>query len=323
MEIDLVNLKQAVMDLKKLIPLTLMLVGSLHINAQNKDDFAIHVSLVRSNFATMTNARHPENRIGYRFHEHEPITYGKIPESNAEAGIEPDSIDQQIASFKKQREVFIYKHEIGQSDHWARQTWTYYIRPAHDGIEMILLIETFDRGLPEYYGVQQCFRMSGTTNSEWRKEIALTPAFSEYDHWKEATSVEERQSLTYVSRSNHWEALPPTDSTVGARTPLGGEIDKKRTGGTPMKKVGPYRAEMLDPIDHGLITRVDSDGIWVCGIHWERTSHVTDHHPADCLHSIVNIGNIPPHSRRIIKGKIYWFEGGLEELSEKFISDFR
>ena len=85
--------------------------------------------------------------------------------------------------------------------------------------------------------------------------------------------------------------------------------DYLRSNGHPMDKIGPYEAEMLDPLDNGLITRVDKNEKWVCGIFWENTSHVTDHHPADCIHSIVNIGNIPPYSTRVIKGKIYWFEG--------------
>ena len=310
------------MDPRKIMLLVVMLLESLLLNAQNPAAPPIDISLVRSNFATFTNPRHPGNRIGYRFHEHEPIVYGEIPPSLEAADIDPDRVAQLLTSFKKGHEVFIYVHDIEKSEHWARQKWTYYMRPVHDGIEMLLIIQTFDEGLPEYYGVQQCFRMSGANNAEWRKQIALTPAFSEYDQWK-GIAVPKRHSLTYVSRNQQWEALPPTDSTMGARTPQGIEIDDKRTGGKPMHKVGPYRAEMLAPIDHGLITRTDIEGKWVCGIHWEHTSHVTDHHPADCLHAIVNIGNIPPNSKRILRGKIYWFEGGMEALSEKFKSDFR
>jgi hypothetical protein len=79
---------------------------------------------------------------------------------------------------------------------------------------------------------------------------------------------------------------------------------------------------MLEPIDNGLIARIDKDKTWVCGIYWQRTSHVTGHHPADCLHSIVNIGDVPPHSKRAIRGKIYWFKGSLQDLAEHWKQDF-
>ena len=70
---------------------------------------------------------------------------------------------------------------------------------------------------------------------------------------------------------------------------------------------------------HGRIRRAGG----VCGICWERTSHVTNHHPADCLHAVVNIGNIPPFSRRAFRGKIYWFKGSKKDLAEHYASDFQ
>ena len=90
-----------------------------------------------------------------------------------------------------------------------------------------MVVQTYEEGLPEYYGIQQCFRMSGHTNEEWRKRIANTPAFSEYDLWEKDSL--NRRSLTYILRDNKWEVLPALIETVGARTPLGMEIDNLRT----------------------------------------------------------------------------------------------
>ena len=101
-------------------------------------------------------------------------------------------------------------------------------------------------------------------------------------------------------------------------------VDTERSGGKldTMTEVGPYHAKMLDPIDAGLATRVDAAHEWVSGLYWERTSHVTGHHPADCLHAIVNIGGVPSHSRRLLHGKIYWFKGSLEDLARHWKRDF-
>ena len=282
----------------------------------------ISISLQQPNFATMLNKQHSGNRIGYRFHEHKPITYGRVPVSNKAANIHIERIKTLEDSYKNCIDVFIYEHKIEKDSLWSKQYWTYYLKPVHDGVELLLIINTYDEGLPEYYGVQQCFRMSGNTNQEWRKKIANTPAFSEYDLWNSQLPNTEKKSLTYVLRDHKWEAIPANEIATGARTPIGVEIDDLRTNGQPMTEVGPYKAKMLNPIDNGLITRVNLSGSWVCGIHWQNTSHVTDHHPADCLHSIINIGNIPPFSKKAILGKIYWFEGNKDSLYDHYKNDF-
>jgi hypothetical protein len=279
----------------------------------------------KKGFATFINDLHPGNSIGYRFFEHSPLTYGNITRSNA--GDDPDlnkeKIDEIEWFFSSQPGVYIYKKVVNQSDDWIKQDWTFYLAPVHDGIDLLLLVKTYDEGLPEYYGIQQCFRMSGKTNKPWRQIVATTPAFSEYDLWEKEKDLKEKTSLTYVLRKNQWQELPALTVSVGARTPFGLETDLKRHKGNLPDKVGPYEAKMYDPIDMGLIARINKQRTWVSGIYWEGSSHVTDHHPADCLHSIVNIGNIPANSKRAIRGKIYWFKGSLDDLLSKFEKDFR
>ncbi|MBN1342651.1 MAG: hypothetical protein JXQ73_08230 [Phycisphaerae bacterium] len=305
--------------------LALTCLGGIALASQPSAKSPITVELVRGNgFATFTNRAQPDNRIGYRFHEHTPITHGNVPAANKDADIDPDATAKLESSFARRPDVTVNRIKVDEKD-WTPQVWTFYLVPVADGIDMLLVVETADLGLNAYYGVQQCFRMSGKTNAEWRRTIAETPAFSEYDLWKgEATNADSKTSLTHVLRKGKWQVLPAGADTVGARTPLGLRIDSQRTGGKleTMPKVGPYEARMLEPIDSGLITRADRQGTWVCGIYWDRTSHVTDHHPADCLHAIVNIGGIPPKSKRAVRGKIYWFKGTLDDLRERWGRDF-
>ncbi len=281
----------------------------------NPEPSPITISLARPNFITVLNNNHPGNRIGYRLHEHEPITYGQIPSTLQEANIDTLQINTILGKLKNDTTCFIYKLQVEKDEHWTKQTWTYYLKPVNDGIELYWLIQTYDKGLPEYHGVQQCFRLGGPSNKEWRREIANTPAFSEYELWK----TDSTRSLSFVIRHDQCQQLPASSHTVGARTPLGIRIDNLRTNNNPMKYVGPYKAEMLAPIDNGLIFRSDTTNTWVCGIYWQNTSHVTNHHPADCLHTIVNIGNIPPISKRLLKGKIFWYKGDRSTLAN--ISD--
>ncbi|MBN1851977.1 MAG: hypothetical protein JW829_04605 [Pirellulales bacterium] len=278
----------------------------------------------RQGFATFTNQRHPGNRIGYRFHEHTPMIWGEIPNSNAEAGIQPAAVTQVINTFATRPGVVKYELDVNQ-EKWVPQRWIFYLDPVEDGIDLLLVVQAGDTGLNAYYGIQQCFRMSGKTNITWRREIAETPAFSEYDLWDQQTQIGTiRTSLTHVLRAGRWVALPAKQRSVGARTPLGVRIDKARSVIRPdlVKEIGPYEAEVLPAIDCGLIARTDLAHQWVSGLFWERTSHVTNHHPADCLHSIVNIGNVPRNGQSAIRGKIYWFVGSLEELLERWRRDF-
>jgi predicted amidohydrolase len=289
--------------------------------AQESVRSPITVQQVKPNFITISNDDHGDNRVGYRFHEHEPIAYGDVPLSERHAGIYPDRDQARVEDFLKAEDVFMYVHVIEKSAHWSRQEWTYYMLPVADGIEILWHIRTFEEGLPAYCGVQQCFRMSGETNIGWRKDVACTPAFSEYDLWA-TQDTGHRTSLTRVLRGGKWVEIPASDHAVGARTPLGIAVDQMRTGGRLMEYVGPYEAHMDQPVDVGLITRSNREGTWVSGIFWERTSHVTDHHPADCIHTIVNIGNIPPYSSRLIRGKIYWFQGTPDNLQQHYSADF-
>lgn len=297
-----------------------MTCGSAAGNGHMKTDSPMTIERDRI-FVTFTNRLHPDNRIGYRIFEHTPIIYGPMPRDVREAGMDVAESVRLEKAFAKRPGVLTIRHEIDE-EHWIRQDWTFYMAPVKDGIDMLLVVETFNEGLPSYYGVQQCFRMSGRTNIEWRQKIARTPAFSEYDLWAGEKEPPVEASLTWVRRKGQWQKLPATRETVGARTPLGVRIDDQRTQGKPMDKVGPYEAKMLKPIDDGLMTRSNVEGTWVSGIFWERTSHVTNHHPADCLHCIVNIGGIPPHTKRAIRGKIYWFRGTKNDLVKHYERDF-
>ncbi|NLX12484.1 MAG: hypothetical protein GXY44_02375 [Phycisphaerales bacterium] len=286
----------------------------------------IEVGMIEQDrFATISHRQLPGNRIGYRFHEHEPIIYGPVPSDLVEAGIEPTEVDRLEQVYSTRPKVVRYVVDLSHQEGWAPQQWTFYLAPTRDGVDLLLIIETQATGLNNYYGIQQCFRLTGETNAAWRHAVALTPAFSEFDLWaEEAKNNAPRTSLSYVLRTDVWEPLPPKHETVGARTPHGVEIDSMMTGGRleKMPLVGPYNAEMGASIDSGLVSRVNREKTWVCGIYWERTSHVTNHHPADCLHSIVNIGGLPPYGKRAIRGKIYWFSGSLDDLIRRWKRDF-
>ena len=287
------------------------------------DGSPIHIEFPRDGFASFTSQVHPGNRIGYRFPEHVPLVHGEVPHDLRQAGIDSETTTRLIDDYAGRHGIATYRRQVSGKG-WVPQDWTFYLAAVDDGIELLLVVQTHDKGLNEFYGIQQCFRLGGVTNADWRRKIAQTPAFSEYDLWAKRRDLTAAESLTYVLRKGTWQSLPACRESVGCRTPLGLRIDEKRAGGdlAAMTSIGPYQARAFQPVDCGLITRTNLEGTWCCGVYWQRTSHLTDHHPADCLHSIVNIGNVPPHARRAVRGKIYWCKGTKADLLERWRRDF-
>jgi hypothetical protein len=281
-------------------------------------------------FISLLNRAHPGNKIGWRLWEYEPIAYGKIPEKSEKDAetIKAVALEKEYAA---RPGVFVHTVDVGSRKGWAPQSWTYYIVPTADGFDVLWVITTGEKGLNEYYLAQQCLRFSGKTNQPWRRIIAEAPDFSEYDLWKmQDDSNKPRSSLSFVHRNGRWEAIEPVKEQVFCRTPLGLKADTARTSGD-LAKLADMKSSLFRQwpthfkadIDCGLITRSDINNKWVCAIYLERTTHISNHHPADCLHTYVNIGPIPPHGKRAIRGKIYWMKTSKNKLFELWQKDWR
>jgi hypothetical protein len=288
--------------------------------AASTADSPIQIELF-DQFASFTNRQHPDNRIGYRFHEHTPLIHGDVPHRMTEAERAQGETDP--AQFSARADVKIFHRGVTE-DGWVPQDWTFYLAPVADGIEMLLVVKTGEVGLPEFYGVQQCFRLTGTANEAWRQKYAGTAAFSEYDLWRGSPAGAELVSLTLALRNGSMKSFPAGKETVGCRTPYGEALDRRRSSGhlDTLEHIGAYNARMLWTGDSGLVVRTSADRKWSTGLYWERTTHLSDHHPADCLHAIVNIGGIAPNSQRGLRGKIYWLAGSGETLVQHWRKDF-
>jgi hypothetical protein len=301
-----------------LLSLAVMLLGTAAANAAESSPIQIELL---GQYASFLNRDHPTNRIGYRFHEHAPLTYGEVPKPEPPAKADQPPPDDALFKARTGAKVF---HRRVTEDGWIPQDWTFYLAPFSDGIEMLWVVKNEDAGLPEFYGVQQCFRLTGAANEAWRQKYARTPAFSEFDLWKTAGAGVEPPSLTWVLRNGSLQGLPAGKEAVGCRTPYGAALDMRRSNGhlDALERVGPYQARMLWTSDAGLVLRTSLDQKWSTGLYWERTTHLSDHHPADCLHAIVNIGGIAAHSQRVLRGKIYWLPGPGKTLVEHWLKDF-
>jgi hypothetical protein len=229
--------------------------------------------------------------------------------------------------------VHIHQIDVGDLTEppWVPQVWTFYIAPLPEGFDLLWVIETGNTGLNNCYSVQQCFRLTGRENeASWRRTVAESPAFSEYDLWQEQSRANQpRTSLSWVVRNGLWQPIPPDDVHVVCRTPLGLQIDLERGGGdlTEVPSMAPPSqasrgSTFLPPIDHGLVARSSRDNTWVAALWWESTTHVSNHHPADCLHGFVNLGPLPANSKKALRGRIYWARMTKDELLGRWRAEF-
>ena len=135
--------------------------------ANAADGSSIQIELF-DRYASFVNRDHPNNRLGYRFHEHTPLTYGNVSRLGPTEQAEPSPPAIERIKARPGARVF---HRGVAEEGWIRQDWTFYLAPVADGIEMLWVVKTGDAGLPEFYGVQQCFRLTGVANEVWRQHF--------------------------------------------------------------------------------------------------------------------------------------------------------
>ena len=78
----------------------------------------------------------------------------------------------------------------------------------------------------------------------------------------------------------------------------------------------------VDAIE-GLIIRESTDNRWVTGIAWERFLSAQGHNPWECMHLSINVGPLARNKTRVVRGKIYLFEGSKDDVLSRYQRDFR
>ncbi len=77
----------------------------------------------------------------------------------------------------------------------------------------------------------------------------------------------------------------------------------------------------VDAID-GLIIRESTDKRWVTAIAWERFLSAQGHNPWECMHLSIRVGPLAQREQRLIRGKIYLFEGSKDDALSRYQTDF-
>jgi hypothetical protein len=73
----------------------------------------------------------------------------------------------------------------------------------------------------------------------------------------------------------------------------------------------------------GMMIREDNTHKWVMGIAWDDFLSAQGHNPWKCMHLSVRVGPLKSGASKVIRGKIYLFEGSKEDCIKKFHADFQ
>ena len=69
--------------------------------------------------------------------------------------------------------------------------------------------------------------------------------------------------------------------------------------------------------------REDDAHKWVMGIAWDDFLSAQGHNPWKCMHLSVRVGPLKSGASKVIRGKIYLFEGSKEDCIKKYQTDFQ
>jgi len=74
-------------------------------------------------------------------------------------------------------------------------------------------------------------------------------------------------------------------------------------------------------VDRGIVVRCNRGNGWVLGYGWEDTLCVNANNPLDCLHPTTRIGPLKAGCEKVIRGKVYLFQGELQDVFDRYDRD--
>jgi hypothetical protein len=306
---------------------------------------AIFLSNPRNQCLTFCWPGEPRYYVGYRVIEYQPETLPEpLPGIDAQPAREPLDFPALpgalaaapsalnpawAASYHEadpQNPIQFAFQAFADGSAWCRgldgtgaQTRELFFRPDEDGIWMWMRLTTRE-AIPGAFAVQQCLRFTGAQNDPWRLSVAHVPYLSELDLQGMGQA---NDTLTWLRRGGEWFNLP---------------VEHRRYP-TPAGRTLVGEAEQISA-DHGLIVRQTVDrahspawywqrtapgASWTSiasGMYWKRTAYLSNRHPADCVHAVVDFGPLEAGASRTVRGKFYYLEGTREELLAHWKRDF-
>jgi hypothetical protein len=202
----------------------------------------------------------------------------------------------------------------------SQQQCEWYFQPFPHGVRIWATLTT-QVDIIGSYCIPQCLRFTGMYNDIWRQTIAHIPFLSELDMQAMGNA---NGTLTWACRNNQWFRFPvqyvvfPT--CVDTVEVFNSQKDVVDNGlivrESPSRQVAPTRYwELVAP--NASWNQITS------GMYWERTTCISNRHPADCVHAWIDFGPLSAGQSRTLRGVVYFIEGTKEDLLALWKRDFK
>ncbi len=79
-----------------------------------------------------------------------------------------------------------------------------------------------------------------------------------------------------------------------------------------------------DGVAHNLMAKVSGDGEWVLGMALDKPGSVSSNHQLwpSCIHTNPTWNKLAPGEQQTARGKVYFFQGSIDDLYQRFSRDF-
>lgn len=199
----------------------------------------------------------------------------------------------------------------------SRGDWENEVVISEDGKSAEILCNPFFkldvRG--DATGATLTLTATNRSDRDWPELAGIIPCFN---------PGPESERTEQFANSNSWFVSPDGLTPLKLRQIHFRDVLRRKVDG--QAKNGRYvwseKWPKSDPdATRGLLLRESTDGRWVTGISWDRFLSSQGHNPWSCLHHGIHLGPLKRGGTRIVKGKIYLFEGDRDDLLRRYRED--
>lgn len=276
--------------------------------------------------------------VGYRFVEHQPkVTAGPLSHPPAR-GTQPPSAPEnyyprgtdwldnwQTAYANVENPLRLHfqtladgsaKVSVVENGGLQERMWRFV--PDENGVRLWMTLKTNEE-VPGGFIVQQCLRLTSGIGFGFYRTVASAPFLSELLMQALGNA---NGTITWGRSNNAWQQFPLPFTRY--HLPVGQGIYDDSSGQVDsglIVRESASRAEAPASYWQSAAPEVDWE-TWTAGLYWERSTYISNRHPADCLHIGVDFGPLKAGESRTVMGKFYWLEGTRDDLFTLWQKDF-
>ena len=272
----------------------------------------------------MANEERQKIKVSHYTFDDTPLTFVRIEHADMEDEFitmlffEHNEIPPEGNTLDEFREFFSrigsYKLNSDGSVTAEQEMWTLNFTPVDDGVDLELCVRnTTDRDWHDLVAITGCVSPLGW--GVWK--LHGVPR-DESPHAAPTFADKKTRDKTYISTKDGPFLLTDRAKHFVDQQTLDRVLDLPYR--TNVFRVGDHKAA-APFVDRGIVVRYNKESGWLLGYGWQDWLCVNANNPLDCLHPTTRIGPLEAGGEKVIRGKIYLFQGTLDDVFERYDRD--